>query len=120
MLSATLLGAALLPLFPLHAEIDLRPLALRVGTAYKITRVVVESADGKKEENTIDIGSAATLDDVAEVVSIVFRGMEKVAVRRQGVIFTVSEFDGSPVRKVTFEFKDAGPKPVVRWVPRQK
>ena len=46
--------------------------------------------------------------------------VEKLAVVRQGVIFTLTEFDGSPVRRVTFEFREAGPKPIVRWVPRRK
>lgn len=120
MLSATLIGATLLPLFPLHAEIDLGPLAQRAGTAYKITRVAVESADGKKAENAISMGAAADLDDVARVVEIVLCGMEKLAVHRHGHVFILTEFDGSPVRKVTFEFKDAGPKPVVRWRPRHR
>jgi hypothetical protein len=46
--------------------------------------------------------------------------MEKLAVHRNGHVFTVTEFDGSPVRKVTFEFREPGPKPIVRWVPPRK
>jgi hypothetical protein len=121
MLPAQLLAAVAVQVFPLHAGIDLGPLALRVGTAYKITRVAVESAAGKNGENQISVGAAANLDDVAGVVAIVLSGMEKLAAVRQGVIFfTLTEFDGSPVRRVTFEFREAGPKPVVRWVPRRK
>jgi hypothetical protein len=119
MLLTPMLTVVVAHTFPLHAEIDLGPLALRVGTAYRFL-ITVESVAGKKGESKIDTGAAAKLDDLAKVVETVLLGMEKLAVHRNGHVFTVTEFDGSPVRKVTFEFREAGPKPIVRWVPPRK
>ncbi len=116
MLSAQLLAAAVVPVFPLHAVIDCGPLALRTGTAYRFT-IALESATGEKARNDIGIGAAATLTDVAEAVSLSFTG---VTMRRDGVLVDLTEIDGSPVRKVTFEFKDGGPKPIVRWLPKSQ
>jgi hypothetical protein len=116
-LSAQILAAVAVSIFPLHAEIDCGPLALRVGTAYKF-RIAVESVAGKKAENMAGATAAATLDDAADVVFQCLR--DTVGMRRQGVIITATEIDGSPLRSVKFEFADGGPKPIVRWVPKGK
>lgn len=119
MFSAPILASVASFAIPVAAEIDCGPLALRVGTAFKC-RVVVESATGKRMETGIGVTAAANLDDIAESIFFCLGGMEKTTVRRKGVLVTVTELDGFPVRKVTFEFNDGGPKPIVRWVPKRK
>jgi hypothetical protein len=120
MFSVPLLATAVLPIIPLAAEIDCGPLAGRVGTAFKFG-IVVESAVGQRMEATdIGVTANAQLDDMVEVILLSLGGWEKKAMHRQGNFVTMTELNGFPVRKLTFKFNDAGPKPIVRWVPKRK
>ncbi len=117
MLPAQILAAAVVPVFPLHAVIDCGPLALRAGTPYWF-KITVESATGKKAWNNVEAGSGATAKDTATAIFSCLP--DEMAKRQDGVLVTLTELDGAPVRKVTFEFKGGGPKPIVRWLPKGK
>jgi hypothetical protein len=119
MLPIQILAAVVAHTFPLHAEIDCGLLALRAGTKYKF-QITVESTNGKKAVGDVFIGAIATPKSAAEAIFFCLRGTIGATARWQGVIVTVIGFGGTPVRKVTFEFNDDGPKPIVRWVPRPK
>lgn len=118
MLPAQLLAAVAVQVFPFHVEIDPGPLALRTGSAYRF-QIAVESTGGKKVKNQISITATADLGDVADVISHCLRGIE-VTVWQQGVLVTATELDGSPIRRVSFQFNDGGPRPTVRWLPKKK
>jgi hypothetical protein len=113
----SLFATVLLPVFPLHAEIDFGPLVQRPPVAYRV-RITAETASGKKVVMPITLGAEANAEDA---MLIAFGGFEqaKWEARRQGIAIIVSGQAGSPVKKVTIEGND-NPKPTFRWVPRQK
>ncbi len=111
------LCAVVAQVFPLHAEIDFGPLALRFGTAYK-GRIVVEAASGIKVDIPFALGATANSMDAATAILGGFEQAPKWGALQQGVVVIVSGRAGSPVKKVTIEGPE--PKPTWRWVPRQK
>src|SRR5690242_17632588 len=112
-----LLVAAVAQVFPLHAEIDFGPLALRYGIAYK-GRIIVEAASGNKLDIPFALGATAFPEDAAGGIARSIQRTKKWEAFQQGAVVIVPGRDGAPVKKVTIEGPE--PKPTWRWVPRSK
>jgi hypothetical protein len=117
-LPASLIAAAIVPIFPLALVIDYGGIGKGTpanGKTHRL-RVVITCTN----EDGVDSDSEGRrLADPKELhfeLASTLRGMRKWSFYEQGMTLVIVSYDGSPVKKV--EITSNGPKPTWRWVAR--
>lgn len=114
MVPALLVAAAVVPVFPPAAQIDFTPLGRAVGPGYKLT-ITIESMQGQKQVIPIRMAPTANAEDACMTMASVSEQTRQFGMSCVGTTTTVYRFQGSPVKRVTFE--STGAVPTFRWAP---